>query len=102
MGGPLLRYCNGAVDVHLRYELDVNCPVPGSYALDALATVKMNDGREKLFSVFRFKRYDPTSLSKLLAGLGWESVAQYSYGPNPEKPMKTLLLFRRTKTIEIA
>jgi len=102
LGGPLLRYCNGAVDVHLRYELDVNCPVPGSYALDALATVKMNDGREKQFSVFRFKRYDPTSLCKLLAGLGWESVAQYSYGPNPEKPMKTLLLFRRTKTIEIA
>ena len=102
LGGPLLRYCNGAVDVHLRYELETNCPVPGSYSLDTLATVKMNDGREKLFSVFRFKRYDPPSLIRLLEGLGWESVAQYPYGPNQETPMKTLLLFRRTKPADKA
>lgn len=99
LGGPLLRYCNGAVDVQMRYELDTHCPVPGSYCLDTLATVKLADGREKLFSVFRFKRYDPPGLSKLLEGLGWEAVAQYPYGPNPKKPMKTLLLFRRVKAV---
>lgn len=100
LGGPLLRYCNGAVDVQMRYELDTHCPVPGSYALDTLASVKLSDGREKLFSVFRFKRYDPPSLIGVLKGLGWESIAQYPYGPNPEKPMKTLLLFRRVKPTE--
>ena len=100
LGGPLLRYCNGAVDVNLRFELDTNCPVAGSYSLDTLATVKLSDGREKLFSVFRFKRYDPPSLIRLLAGLGWDAVAQYPYGPNQERPMKTLLLFRRTRPVD--
>ena len=97
LGGPLLRYCNGAADVQLRYELNTHCPVPGSYSLDTLATVKLVDGREKLFSVFRFKRYDPAGLSLLLEELGWEPIAQYPYGPNPKKPMKTLLLFQRAK-----
>lgn len=100
LGGPLLRYCNGAVDVQIRYELDTHCPVPGSYCLDALATVKLADGREKLFSVFRFKRYDPPNLIRLLEGFGWEAVAQYPYGPNPQRPIKTLLLFRRVKATE--
>lgn len=95
LGGPLLRYCNGAVDVQLRYELETNCPVAGSYCLDALATVKLADGREKRFSVFRFKRYDAPSLIQLLETLGWEAVAQHSYGPG-QTPMKMLLLFHKT------
>lgn len=97
LGGPLLRYANGVVNVQMRYELETHCPVPGSYCLDTLATVKLADGREKLFSIFRFKRYDPQGLIKLLEGLGWESIAQYPYGPNQEKPMMELLLFRRVK-----
>lgn len=97
LGGPLLRYANGVVNVQLQYELETRCPVPGSYCLDTIATVKLADGREKQFSIFRFKRYDPQGLIQLLAGLGWESVAQYPYGPNQEKPNMELLLFRRVK-----
>lgn len=97
LGGPLLRYCNGAVDVQLRYELETHCPVPGSYCLDALATVRLIDGREKRFSVFRFKRYESTQLARLLAGLGWECVAHHPYPLNQPNPIKMLLLFRRTK-----
>jgi len=82
-------YCNSLLETH--------CPVPGSYCLDTLATVKLADGREKLFSIFRFKRYDPQGLIQLLDGLGWESIGQYPYGPNQEKPMMELLLFRRVK-----
>ena len=97
LGGPLLRYCNGAVDVQLRYELETSCPVAGSYCLDALATVKLGDGRDKRFSVFRFKRYDADSLIRLLASLGWECLLHSPYGPNQAQPSKMLLLFRRAK-----
>jgi hypothetical protein len=97
LGGPLLRYCNGAAAVQLQYELETSCPVPGSYCLDTLATVALADGREKRFSAFRFKRYDPASLIRIVEGLGWEAVAQYPYGPNPEQPIQVLLLFRRVK-----
>ena len=95
LGGPLLRYSNGAVDVQLQYELETRCPVPGSYCLDTLATVTLDDGREKQFSVFRFKRYEPASLIQLVEGLGWRAVAQYPYGTQREKPL--LLLFERVK-----
>ena len=97
LGGPLLRYCNGAVGVQLQYELETSCPVAGSYCLDALATINMLDGRDKRFSVFRFKRYDAQSLIRLLASLGWECVTHQAYGPNQAQPAKMLLLFRRTK-----
>jgi hypothetical protein len=62
-----------------------------------LATVKLADGRDKRFSVFRFKRYDAPSLIRLLASLGWDCALHQAYGPNPSQPTKTLLLFRRTK-----
>lgn len=96
LGGPLLRYCNGAVDVQMHYELETHCPVPGSYCLDALAAVKLADGREKRFSVFRFKRYDAPSLIRLLETLGWEVFAQHLYGSGQPNPKQTFLLFVKT------
>jgi transcriptional regulator with XRE-family HTH domain len=95
LGGLILRYCNGAVDVKLRLELETNCPAPGSYCLDTMATVRLSDGKEKCFSVHRFKRYESQSLIRILEPLGWEVVTQLPYGPNPASPTKMLLLFRK-------
>ena len=100
LGGPLMRYCNGAAGVSMRYALETNCPVPGSYALDTMATVRLSDGRDKLFSVFRFKRYDPTLLARLLGQLGWDVVVELPYGPAGEPPVGALLLFRKSREIK--
>ncbi len=99
LGGLLLRYCNGAVDVKLRYELETNCSTPGSYALDTVATVKLVDGKERHFSAIRFKRYEAQSLVRILEPLGWEAVTRIPYGPNPEQPTKMLLLFRKAREV---
>lgn len=95
LGGLLQRYCSGVVDIKLRYELETSCPAPGSYCLDTIATVKLADGKEKQFSVFRFKRYEAQGLIRILEPLGWQAVTQLPYGPNPEQPTKMLLLFRK-------
>ncbi len=100
LGGPLMRYCNGAVGVSMRYAVETNCPVPGSYCLDTLATVRLADGRDKQFSVFRFKRYDPTQLARLLSQLGWESAGEFPYGVAGDAPVGTLLLFRKVREAE--
>ena len=43
LGGILQRYCRGVIDIKLRVELETSCPVPGSYCLDTIATVKLAD-----------------------------------------------------------
>jgi transcriptional regulator with XRE-family HTH domain len=96
LGGVLERYCRSARDVKLQFELETNCPTPGSYCLDTIATIKLADGGEKRFSVFRFKRYESQSLINILGPLGWEAVAQLPYGPE-KVPTKMLLLFRKIR-----
>lgn len=95
LGGPLRRYCQGVTDVSLRYELETHCPVPGSYCLDALATVTTADKRKRDFCVFRFKRYEPQGLIKLLAAHGWQAVADFPHGIEDGKPIQLLMLFRK-------
>lgn len=95
LGGPLRRYCQGAAEVNLRYELETHCPVPGSYCLDAMATVTTVDKRERQFCVFRFKRYEPQGLIKLMAAHGWQSVAEFPHGMADGKPLQLLILFRK-------
>lgn len=102
LGGPLLRYCQGAVDVKFRYELETNCPVPGSYCLDAMATVTGADKRERRFSVFRFKRYDLERLTKLLASHGWQLLAQLPHGVENGKPVQMVMLFRKVTAPAVA
>lgn len=95
LGGPLRRYCQGVAEVSLRYELETHCPVPGSYCLDALATVTGADKRARDFCVFRFKRYDAPSLAKILAAHGWQLVAEFPHGVENGKPIQLLMLFRK-------
>ena len=93
--GPLLRYCEGATEVPLRPSLDLHSPIPGSYTVDALATVKLRNGREKRFSVFRFKRYDPALLGEVLRHLGWELLLSIPFGADASPPVAALMLFRK-------
>lgn len=95
LGGPLLRYCEGVEEVSLDLSLDTQCAVPGSYALEVMATAKTARGRSKQFSLFRFRRYEPSRLITLLRGLGWECVAEAPFGMEGGAPEHVMLLFRR-------
>ena len=95
LGGPLWRYCPDVADVQFTLTLDVHCLVPGSYGIDAVATVKTHNNREKRFSVFRFKRYDSKQFAEFLSALGWELLAESPFGAASSAPVDTLLLFRK-------
>jgi transcriptional regulator with XRE-family HTH domain len=95
LGGPLHRYCQDARSVKFSLSLDARCPIPGSYAIDVLADVTYEDRRQKRFSVFRFKRYDPAKLAAVIEALGWEQLMELPFGPDAAAPVHSLLLFRR-------
>ncbi len=94
--GPLRRYIDDAKVVDLQPVLDLSSSVvPGGYTIDALATVKFSDGREKRFSVFRFKRYDLERFAQMMRHLGWELLDEAPFGPDSSHLVGALLLFRR-------
>jgi transcriptional regulator with XRE-family HTH domain len=95
LSGPLRRYCDGAADITLALSLDLHTSVPGSYMVDTLATVRMRDGQQRRFSIFRFKCYEPGRFVNLLRSFGWDLLEDASYGPDPATPAKALLLFHR-------
>ncbi len=93
LNGPIRRYCQGAEDVDIRWELAPSGGVPGSYGFDAIARVKMRDGRpDRRFLMFRVRRYDPKLLSDALADLGWKTIERIDYGPDGKKTMALMLL----------
>ena len=81
LGGPIWRHSKDIVDVSFRWNLETNCPMPGSYALDAIANVQQKNRPDRQFSMFRFRRYDPSSVTHCLQQLGWELVRSRVYGP---------------------
>ena len=93
--GPLERHCQGVASVELHVDLMTHCPVPGSYELDNIAHVKMRDGIERRFMMWRVKRYDPERLAKCLDELGWETISTMKYGVGAEKTAAVKLLRRR-------
>ena len=79
--GPIRRYTIGLQDIHFSRHLDTrSCVVPGSYALDMRATVKLKSGESKQFSVAYVKRYDAEKLARLLDEEGWELANGWKYG----------------------
>lgn len=71
LGGPIRRYCENVTDVSFNLTVRLDCVIPESYALDAVANVKFKDGRTRKISMCRFKRYNVESLSARLAIEGW-------------------------------
>lgn len=93
--GPLMRYCQDLQSVDIKYALGGPCTVPGSYAIDVIATVELRDRRHRRFALHRFKRYDPKRLAEMMRHLGWGLEAEDQYGPDPANPVASLLLFRK-------
>ena len=81
------------LEVNFAWELDTHCPLPGSYALDAIATVKARGRADRQCSMFRFRRYAPDKLADCLRSLGWEEIGVWPYG-GTEQP-SSLRLFRK-------
>ena len=77
---PLLRHCPQAEEVAFHWELETHAPVPGSYALHAVATVKSSQRADRAFSVFRVGRYDAEQLAQCMERLGWYEVGAWMYG----------------------
>ena len=79
LSGPLWRHCKEITNVEFHWKLDIYCPVPGSYALHAIATVGSSQRADRQFSMFRFTRYDPRKLAESLSAIGWEEIGAMSY-----------------------
>jgi transcriptional regulator with XRE-family HTH domain len=78
--GPLLRHCPQAEQVQFNWQLEMYTPVPGSYALHAVATVQSGQRADRAFSVFRVGRYDAEPLAQCMESLGWYEVGAWVYG----------------------
>ena len=79
LGGPIWRHCREVASIEFTWDLETHCPVPGSYALLAMATVKSSSRADRRFSMFRFSRYDPISLAGLLSSIGWQEIGAIAY-----------------------
>lgn len=77
-GGPFHRYA-GAQSVDCRYELDVACPIPGSYSLDVMVKVVTPSGSGE-FQFSRHRRYDAAKLSNTMKTLGWDAISHLPFG----------------------
>ena len=94
LGGPIWRHCKDVVGVDFALKLDLRGAVPGSYALDAVATVRAKGREDRHFSMFRFRRYDPVKLAGCLEELGWDELAAMNYGSG-DRPSCLMLLRKR-------
>jgi transcriptional regulator with XRE-family HTH domain len=94
LSGPIYRCCPDVASVEFSMRLDTQCPVPGSYAVEAIATVRANQRSPRQFSMFRFKRYELSALSECMQKLGWEPLLSLPFGVGTEKTACLLLFVR--------
>lgn len=79
--GPISRHLNTA-DIKLSVIRDSNSSVvPGSYAIEHFASVKMRGGESRRYSIGYSRRYQPEGLFSALQAEGWRSVGAFPYGP---------------------
>ena len=70
-----------------RRELPRRAASPATFGFDAIARVKMRDGRpDRRFLMFRVRRYDPKLLSDALADLGLEDDRADRLRPRRQRP----------------
>ena len=94
LGTPIRMHCPDLTACDFAYSLQTQCPIPGSYALDAVATVKTRQGAVRRFSMSRFKSYDEALLVQSFARLGWECLLSLPIGPQEHAPLAMLLMKR--------
>jgi transcriptional regulator with XRE-family HTH domain len=76
LGGPIRRYCDDGADISFDWRVSLDCVVPGSYVVDAVAKLRMRDGRERILSMLRARSYDTLRLVDCVADEGWRCLAQ--------------------------
>jgi hypothetical protein len=93
--GPLRRYLRGVKGVELSTHLDTAaCPVPGSYAADVRARVRLaRSEQDRWFSLIYLKRYDVLRLVECMRGEGWDPIDGWRYAE--EHHPRLLYLFRK-------
>ena len=80
--GPIRRHLASVSDIKLSVLKDSNSSVvPGSYAIEHVAMVKMQGGETRRYSVGYSRRYDPGGLCSAMEREGWRSVGMFPYGP---------------------
>lgn len=94
LSGPFRRYTPHYRDVRIGFELELDCPVPGSYALDAAVTVMAPDGPRQ-FTFARVRRYDPELLAQTLYKIGWQRIALAQFGSAATRNPALMLLRKR-------
>ena len=97
LSGPICRHGKNVARVDFCWNLDTQCPLPGSYALDAVAKVQLHSGVERQFSMFRFRRYVPDQVAACLHGLGWDELAVMPFG-SADQPSSLRLFCKRTES----
>lgn len=91
---PIRMHCHDLISWDLKYLLETHCSIPGSYALDAVATVKTRGRAERRFSMFRFKKYDEGLLIKTLEDFGWDCILSLPIGRQESSGVALLLMKR--------
>lgn len=91
--GPIKRYCRNVEEVELSYRTDSQRPIPGSYGLQFVAHIKLDNGGTREFVVWNARRYDLDKLSEAIQRLGWADVGRFPFS-STERPL-SLLMFQR-------
>ncbi len=91
---PLRMHCPDLISCDFEFVIETQCLIPGSYALDVVATVRTKHQSERRFSMFRVRSYDDTELIKCLARFGWECLLSLPIGPQERAPLAMLLVKR--------
>jgi transcriptional regulator with XRE-family HTH domain len=89
--GPFKRHVKGIRSVRLETALDrTSCPIPGSYAVDWRAVLKMKQGPDRAFSIYHSKRYNPELLDESMGQNGWQPLGRWTYSEDRHPQMVSL------------
>jgi hypothetical protein len=91
--GPVHRYCRDLKSVALQVELNLFCPMPGSYELDMYAAVERQDRSRQRYLLARARRYGLPELRSCLESFGWRWLWHQPYGHGQTT---ALVLLQRT------
>ncbi len=94
LGAPFRAHCLNYLSHEFALQLVNHSLIPGSYQMDAIATVRSRSHAERRFSMFRFKRYDGALLAESLARFGWEKLVALPIGESDRAPVAMLLVKR--------
>lgn len=91
--GPIRRYCRNVEKINLSYRVDSSRPIPGSYGLQFVANVTLDNGQPREFVVWQVRRYDHDKLSTVVQKLGWAEVGRFLFS-SMVRP-RSLLVFQK-------